>query len=131
MASSKCRNRLRRRSFADKGDLITQCNGLFGKVIADLIAEGQGNPSILKELCESPIRPRRASTVRDIERRITSAEFLRGTDPELLMDAIFAPVYLRLLLRLHELTEEYGEQVIDQALLGIRTPKWSLGRGSK
>jgi hypothetical protein len=109
--------------------LITQCNGLFGKVVADLIVEGQGNPSILKELYESHIRPRRASTVADIERGIASGEFLAGTDPELLMDAIFAPVYLRLLLRHHALTEEYGKQVIDQAFLGIRNPKWRAGRG--
>src|SRR5271168_3016574 len=30
--------------------LIAQCNGLFGKVVADLIAEGQADPSVLKEL---------------------------------------------------------------------------------
>jgi AcrR family transcriptional regulator len=111
--------------------LIAQCNGLFGKVVADLIAEGQGDPSILKELYESHIRPRRASTAADIERGIASGEFLAGTDPELLIDAIVAPVYLRLLLRHPSLTEEYGKQVIDQALLGIRTPKWRAGRGSK
>ena len=111
--------------------LITQCNGLFGKVIADLIAEGQGDPSILKELYESHIRPRRASTVADIERGIASGEFLAGTDPELLIDAIVAPVYLRLLLRHPALTEKYGKQVVDQALLSIRTPKWRAGRGSK
>jgi AcrR family transcriptional regulator len=111
--------------------LVAQCNGLFGKVVADLIAEGQGDPSILKELYESHIRPRRASTVADIERGITSGEFLGGTDPELLLDAIVAPMYLRLLLRHPTLTEEYGNQLIDQALLGIRTPKWGAGRRGK
>lgn len=111
--------------------LIAQCNGLFGKVVADLIAEGQGDPAILKELYESHIRPRRASTLADIERGIASGEFLAGTEPELLIDAMVAPVYLRLLLRHPALTEEYGKQVVDQALLGIRTPKWRAVRGSK
>jgi AcrR family transcriptional regulator len=111
--------------------LIAQCNGLFGRVVADLIAEGQGDPSILKELYESHIRPRRASTVADIERGVASGEFLAGTDPELLIDSIFAPVYNRLLLRYPPLTEEYGKQLIDQALLGIRTPKWKARRESK
>ena len=111
--------------------LVAQCNGLFGKVVADLIAEGQGDPSILKELYESHIRPRRASTVADIERGIASGEFLAGTDPELLLDAIVAPMYLRLLLRHPALTEQYGKQLIDQALLGIRTPKWRPGRRGK
>jgi AcrR family transcriptional regulator len=111
--------------------LVAQCNGLFGKVVADLIAEGQGDPSILTELYESHIRPRRASTMADVERGIASGEFQAGTDPELLLDAIVAPVYLRLLLRQPALTEEYGNQLIDQALLGIRTPKWRPGRRGK
>jgi AcrR family transcriptional regulator len=111
--------------------LVAQCNGLFGKVVADLIAEGQGNPSILTELYESHIRPRRASTMADIERGIASGEFRAGTDPELLLDVIVAPMYLRLLLRHPTLTEKYGNQLIDQALLGIRTPKWRPGRRGK
>ena len=111
--------------------LVAQCNGLFGKVVADLIAEGQGDPSILTELYESHIRPRRASTMADIEHGIASGEFVAGTDPELLLDAIVAPLYLRLLLRHPTLTEEYGNQVIDQALLGVRTPKWRPGRRGK
>ncbi len=100
--------------------LISQCNGLFGKVVADLIAEGQGDPAILKDFYERHIRPRRASTAADIERGIASGEFVAGTDPELLMDAIFSPLYLRLLLRHPALTEEYGLQVLEQALLRVR-----------
>jgi len=103
--------------------LIVQSNGLFGKVVADLIAEGQADPSILKELYERHIRPRRASTAADIERGIASGEFLAGTNSELLIDAIFAPVYVRLLLRSAPLTEAYGNQLIDQALLGLRSRK--------
>ena len=103
--------------------LIAQCNGLFGKVVADLIAEGQGDPSILEELYERHIRPRRASPVADIERGIASGEFVQSTDPELLADAIFAPVYIRLLLRHTALTEDYGERLIDQALVSIRVSK--------
>jgi hypothetical protein len=43
--------------------LIKQFNGLFGKVVSDLIAEGQGDPAILHEFYEHHISPRRASTV--------------------------------------------------------------------
>jgi len=108
--------------------LIAQCNGLFGKVVADLIAEGQGDPSILKELYESHIRPRRASTLAEIQRGIASGELAAETDAELLMDAIFAPVYIRLLLRHTALTQEYGKRLIDQALAGIRVSKRQAGR---
>jgi AcrR family transcriptional regulator len=103
--------------------LVAECNQMFGKVVADLIAEGQRDPSILKELYESHIRPRRASTMAGIERGIASGEFIPGTDPELLLDAIVAPIYLRMLLRHPAITEEYGNELVDCALLGIRAVK--------
>lgn len=62
--------------------LIAECNGLFGEVVADLIAEGQEDSSILKELYENHIRLRGASTVADIERGIVSGELSSETDPE-------------------------------------------------
>ncbi len=48
------------------------------------------------------------------------------TDPEFLIDVIFAPVYCRLLLRFAPLIEAYGNQLIDQALLGVRREKASM-----
>jgi AcrR family transcriptional regulator len=100
--------------------LIKELNGLFGKVMADLIAEGQSDPAILQELYERHIHLRRASTVEDIERGKAAGEFSAATDAELLVDAIFAPVYYRLLLRFAPLTEKYGNELIDQVLLGVR-----------
>lgn len=99
--------------------LIKDFNGLFGKVMADLIAEGQSNPAILQELFEQHIGPRRASTAEDIERGKAAGEFSTAADAELLVDAIIAPVYYRLLLRFAPLTEKYGNDLIDQILLGV------------
>ena len=101
--------------------LIREFNGLFGKVVADLIAEGQSDPAILREFCERHISLRRASTVADIERGKAAGEFSTDTNAELLVDAIVAPVYYRLLLRFAPLTEKYGNDLIDQVLLGVRT----------
>ena len=107
--------------------LIAECHGLFGKVVADLIAEGQADPLILKELYENHIRPRRASAIAGIERGIASGEFVAGTNSELLLDAIVAPIYLRLLLRHTALTEEYGNELINRALASVRRPQRSPG----
>jgi AcrR family transcriptional regulator len=100
--------------------LIKASNGLFGKVMADLIAEGQSDPAILQELYDGHIQLRRASTIEDIERGKAAGEFSADTDAELLVDAIFAPVYYRLLLRFAPLTEKYGNDLIDQVLIGVR-----------
>ena len=103
--------------------LIGQFNGLFGKVMADLVAEGQSDPSILQELYERHIRQRRESTVKDIERGKASGEFPSDINAELLIDQIFAPVYYRLLLRVAPLTEEYGNELIDQVLRCARASR--------
>lgn len=100
--------------------LIKEFNGLFGKVMADLIAEGQSDPEILRELYEQHIRERRAFAVAQIERGKASGEFAPDVNPEMLVDVIFGPVYYRMLLRFAPLTQEYGDELIGQALRGAR-----------
>ena len=100
--------------------LIKLVNGLFGKVVGELIAEDQSDPDILREFYERHVSLRRASAVAEIERGKATGEFSTDTDAELLVDAIFAPVYYRLLLRFAPLTEKYGNDLIDQVLLGVR-----------
>jgi len=100
---------------------INLVNGLVGKVVRELIAEGQSDPDILREFYEQHVILRRAAMVEDIERGKESGEFSADTNAELLVDAIVAPVYYRLLLRFAPLTEKYGNDLIDQALLGVRT----------
>ena len=103
--------------------IVVEFNGLFGKVMADLVAEGQSDPAILRELYEGHMQPRRAATIADIKRGIARGELSNDIDPELLVDAIFAPVYYRLLLRSAPITEQFGNELVTQALRGIRAKK--------
>lgn len=96
--------------------LIQEFSGLFGKVMADLIAEGQSEPDLLRDLYEEHMRPRRAATAADIERAKADGEFLPGMDTDLVIDSIFGPIYFRLLMRQQPLTEAYGDALVDQAL---------------
>jgi hypothetical protein len=111
--------------------LIREFNGLFGKVVADLIAEGQSDATILKEFYERHIGLRRASTIADIERGKATGEFSKNTNAELLVDAIVSPAYCRLLLRFAPLTEKYGNDLIDQVLRGVRTKRKAASSKSK
>ena len=100
--------------------LIREFNDLFGKFMADLIAEGQSNPAILRELYERHIAERRASTAAEVEHGKATGEFSPDTDADTLIDAIFGPIYFRLLLRFAPLTERYGEELVEQVLRGAR-----------
>ena len=100
--------------------LIRALNGLFGKVLADLIAEGQSEPAILQDLHEQHMKSRRAATAADVERGKAAGEFAADIDPQLLIDSLFSPIFFRLLLRQGPLTERYGDALIDQVLRGAR-----------
>jgi AcrR family transcriptional regulator len=95
--------------------LVKRFNGLFGKVMADLIAEGQSEPAVLETLYARHMRDRRAATVANVERARAAGELPADADPELLVDTIFAPLYYRLLLRHEPLTQTYADALVDQA----------------
>jgi AcrR family transcriptional regulator len=98
--------------------LVQEFNGLFGKVTGELIAEGQSDPAVLHEMHERHIAQRRAATIADVERGVREGEFVPGTNPELLVDALFGPIYYRLLLRF-PLTPHYGDALVDFVLAGV------------
>ena len=56
----------------------------------------------------------------DVERGKATGEFAPSTDPELLIDAIMGPIYYRMLLRSATSTERYVEDLIYEALRGVR-----------
>jgi len=66
------------------------------------------------------MEPRRTATISDIERGKAAGEFPPDLEPELLIDAIFGALYFRFLLRIGPLTDSYGQELVDQALRGLR-----------
>ena len=93
--------------------LIKEFRGAFGRVMADLIAEGQSEPALLQELYEQHMLPRRLATMADVERGKAAGEFTAETNPAMLIDAIFGAPYYRLLLSYAPLTEQYGDALVD------------------
>ena len=98
--------------------LIDAFNGPFGKIVAGLIAEGQSEPSVLKEFFDRWVSPRRTATIADLQRGNDAGELWPEAEPELLNDAIFGAIYYRLLLRSGPLTRPFGEELVEQVMRG-------------
>jgi AcrR family transcriptional regulator len=95
--------------------LKLKVRGFVGKVMAELIAEGQSDPAILEALYDRHLRERRAATVAEVERAQAAGELPADVDPELVVDAISGPLYYRLLMRHEPLTEAYADDLVAQA----------------
>jgi len=100
--------------------LIGPLNGQLGKVLSELIAEGQSEPTILRELFDKHIRGHHEANAADIERGKTSGELASDADPELIIDAVFGAIFYRLLFRTSPLTEEFSDKLVRQVFRGAR-----------
>ena len=101
--------------------LIDAFKGPFGKIVAGLIAEGQGDPAIRQAFFDQWVSPRRAATIADLERGKNAGELRSDTEPDLLNDAIFGAIYYRFLLGSGPFTRRFGEQLVDQVIRGHRS----------
>jgi AcrR family transcriptional regulator len=100
--------------------IIRALHGFLGKVLAELIAEGQSEPAIVRQLFEEHLRGRRATDAAEIERGKANGELLADSEPELVLDAVFGAIYYRLLLRSAPLTEQYGLDLVQQVFNGVK-----------
>jgi AcrR family transcriptional regulator len=101
--------------------LIDAFNGPFGKIVTGVIAEGQSEPAVLKEFFDRWVSPRRNATIADLQRGKDAGELRSETEPELLNDAVFGAIYYRMLLRSAPLTRRFGEELVEQVILGHRS----------
>ncbi|WP_422927866.1 TetR/AcrR family transcriptional regulator [Singulisphaera sp. PoT] len=97
-------------------ELIRLFNGFFGKVAAEIIAEGQSDPTILAEYCQRYMFKRRAFSAGVLEHARVRGELKRPIDPELFIDMIYGPIYFRLLVRHLPLDEAFGDALVDNLL---------------
>jgi AcrR family transcriptional regulator len=105
---------------ANVARLIMQFNGLFGKVMRDLIAEGQSEPEVLHALFNEHIKPRRDRLAEQMEAAKISGELYQGANPELAMDGIFGALYFRFLLQIKPFDKAYGDALVTQVFSGLR-----------
>src|SRR6201984_3391925 len=103
--------------------LIDAFKGPFGKTVAGLIAEGQGDPAIRQAFFDQWVRHRRAATIADLERGKNAGELRSDTEPDLLNDAIFGAIYYRFLLGSGPFTRRFGEGLVEKVIRGHRSER--------
>jgi AcrR family transcriptional regulator len=123
-------------AFPDSGsareDLVAQATSLarvlsdpvLGSLFVSLLGEALHDRDLATSLRDGWQTPRRVAGVEVIERAMARNELPADTDPELVLDGVYGPLYLRLLFGHAPLDESSLRQIVAQVFDGT-----GVGRG--
>ncbi|MEM1254048.1 MAG: TetR/AcrR family transcriptional regulator [Cyanobacteria bacterium P01_H01_bin.21] len=100
-------------------------SGDIGRIVAQIVAEGQCDSEALESFRERFLNPRRAAARQVILQGIESGEFAPDLDADLAMDILYGPIYYRLLVKHLPLDEAFASALPKQAvgMLAANTDK--------
>lgn len=99
--------------------LIKELNGPLGCKISMLLANGQFDEEMAEAFRARWIEPRRAEAREVIKRGIERGEIRRDVNPEVLLDALYGPIYFRLLGEHEPLTPAFADELAELILSGL------------
>ena len=102
--------------------LIRVFVGKSGQTIAALVAEGQSDPEVADAFRSRWISARREETDLVLRRGVARGELCDGLDLEAVMDALYGPIYYRLLVGHLPLEEGFADVLTDYVMYGLAAP---------
>ena len=96
--------------------LVKAFSGEYGRIVAQIIAEGQADPAVLASYRDRFLSARRAAAKAILQQGIESGEFNPDIDLELAIDILYGAIYLRLLVGHLPLDRQFARELSQQAL---------------
>jgi len=96
--------------------LIEQYAGWSGRLVAQIIGEGQSDPEVMREFQERFLSGRRAMVREIVEGARSRGEFRTDMDAELQMEMLYAPIYMRLLMGHRPLNKRFADMLASHVL---------------
>ena len=100
--------------------LINVYRGKTGRVVRDLILAGHSDAAASMAFIEGYVRTRRQTVREVLQRGIDAGEFRANLDLEAAIDALYGPVFYRLLVGHGPLDKTWTSHVADIVLAGLR-----------
>jgi len=79
----------------------------LGQIVATVIGAGQSEPEILEAFRAHWVEPRRVEARKLLRQAMKKGEIRAGLDPDTILDLLYGPLYLRLLLKHGPLDENF------------------------
>ena len=100
--------------------LIRQLRGQNGRIIAGIIAESQSDSEVLDLLYEKFLKERVVHLSRFIEEGQNQGIFKASIAPDIAIDLLLGPLFLRVLSGEHGIDNDFAEKYPGQALLALK-----------
>lgn len=99
--------------------IIKLMNSSRGEVLATVIGSGQVDSELMKTFRENWLLPRREDAKRIFQRGLERGELRETLDSDVVIDALYSPLFYRLLLKHLPLSENFVDDLIDSVIKGI------------
>jgi AcrR family transcriptional regulator len=91
-----------------------------GKVVAALLAGGQSDPELLEAYRDRFLWPRRRQAYQTLQRGVDRGELPGDCDFDLILDSLYGPILMRLLIRHVKLEESFADEICGLVLNGLK-----------
>ena len=105
--------------------LVRLYRGRYGNMMRTLVGRAQGDRELMNILATHWVEPRREIAREIIRRGIDSGELRAGLDPDVVLDALYGPIYHRLLVPYTDarISDKYVDTVVDIVFGGLEERK--------
>jgi AcrR family transcriptional regulator len=97
-------------------------NGRYGRLLVGVVAEGVLDEEIGRSYREHWVKPRRADASQLLQAAIEAGELPKDSDIEVILDALFGPVYYRFLVKYAPLTPAFADSIFRTVMAGVASP---------
>lgn len=91
-----------------------------GRTISALVAQGQGDAEALRALLDGYVLPRREEAKKVLARGVANGELRDGLDFDVVIDALYGPIWYRILVPYAPLSPEWAARLADYVFDGLR-----------
>jgi AcrR family transcriptional regulator len=91
-----------------------------GRIVSAILAAGQSDRELIAAFRERFLKPRRRDAYETLRRGIRRGELRKDIDPDLLLDSLYGPIYMRFLIGHDRLTPEFVDSLCALVLGGAR-----------
>ena len=99
--------------------IVRLMNSPRGEVLANVIGCGQADEELIAAFRENWLIPRRKDAKKIFQRGVERGELRKGINAEVAIDALYSPLFYRLLLKHQHLTDEFVNELVDVVMKGL------------